>query len=356
MAMWRTGIALFVFANIFGSTVQLAVLPLALVCTLQAIGLVTNSVLANLILKEPLTGLAMLGTVLVIGGTVIVAGLGGARSDPDISLKQLFALLQRPQFLLWMCATLASAVTLGTYARRLRLRKDGLSDTSSDGRCGWMWGIIAGVVSAHSLLSAKLLIGLLMRDYHDIFANVMQLRFWLIALSFLTFALSQMWCVNNGLQCISTSVLYPLVFCIYNVTTLTNSVLLYGKNKVFKQGHAIWVIVGTAVLITGVLMLSTRFLNPASDPLAGANSLPQWQPRHSVSRVTMGTLAPPLPLHASSEPVSPSMGEHSPLNKPTYTSFDSISPNITNPDKARGRRGRRTLSKEQHKILSELGI
>jgi len=52
---WQIGMFLFLIANIIGSSIQITTLPLPLLSTLQASGLVFNSLLASLLLKEPWT-------------------------------------------------------------------------------------------------------------------------------------------------------------------------------------------------------------------------------------------------------------------------------------------------------------
>ena len=49
---WQIGMLLFLLANVIGSSIQITTLPLPLLSTLQASGLVFNSILATLLLKE----------------------------------------------------------------------------------------------------------------------------------------------------------------------------------------------------------------------------------------------------------------------------------------------------------------
>ena len=69
---WQIGMFLFLVANIIGSTIQIVALPLPLLSTLQASGLVFNSILATLLLKEPWTWRSAWGTILVAAGAVLI--------------------------------------------------------------------------------------------------------------------------------------------------------------------------------------------------------------------------------------------------------------------------------------------
>ncbi|GMM50982.1 hypothetical protein DASB73_019400 [Starmerella bacillaris] len=314
--LWRTGVFLFIAANIFGSSVQLAVLPLALVCTLQASGLVANSVFAVLILNEPFTKMALAGTFLVVIGAMLIAGLGSFE-DPSLSLDQLLKLFWAPKFIGWMSFTLCFAffcIWLAIKVERMTERPQVLN------RVGMMWGILGGIASAHSLLMAKLAIQLLIRDmkHRQWIKDICDYHFWVVIIMFAVFALSQMWFVSRGLEYTSTSVLYPLVFCVYNICTLMNSLFFYSNRKVdtHKLGY---MLVGLLILICGVLLLSSRL----------EESIPES-------------------INLEQEPVAIPYETTASIN--TYTSFDALTPKVSSPKRIK----KRPLSKEQHEILKEL--
>ena len=95
---------MFVVANIVGSTIQITTLPLPVLSTLQASGLVFNSICASIILSEPFTRYSFVGTMLVAIGALLIA-LFGAIAEPSHNLDQLLRLLGRKAFLTWMILT-----------------------------------------------------------------------------------------------------------------------------------------------------------------------------------------------------------------------------------------------------------
>src|ERR1700749_3947314 len=95
---------IFLVSNIVGSTIQITTLPLPVLSTLQASGLVFNTACATLILDEPFTKFSILGTLLVAGGAVLIA-LFGAMSEPSHNLDQLLDLLGQRQFIIWISGT-----------------------------------------------------------------------------------------------------------------------------------------------------------------------------------------------------------------------------------------------------------
>ena len=92
---------MFIISNVVGSSVQISMLPLPVLSTLQASGLVFNSICATLILGEPFTRWSLWGTLLVCSGAVLIA-IFGAIPSPAHKLSELLDLLGRRPFILWM--------------------------------------------------------------------------------------------------------------------------------------------------------------------------------------------------------------------------------------------------------------
>ncbi|KAL9122588.1 MAG: hypothetical protein Q9187_000859 [Circinaria calcarea] len=150
-------------ANLVGSTIQITTLPLPVLSTLQASGLVFNSICATLILGEPFTRWSFGGTVLVCGGAVLIA-IFGAIAEPAHNLNQLLMLLGRRQFVLWMIgqAALVLAIIMGIQA--FKFLNPRISNTPQIRLLrGMAYGCISGILSAHSLLVAKSAVELLVR-------------------------------------------------------------------------------------------------------------------------------------------------------------------------------------------------
>ncbi|KAL8701926.1 MAG: hypothetical protein Q9201_004656 [Fulgogasparrea decipioides] len=160
---WQLGMLMFIVSNVVGSSIQITTLPLPVLSTLQASGLVFNSICATLILGEPFTRWSLGGTLLVCTGAVLIATFG-AIGEPAHSLDQLLALLGRRQFLLWMAATAVVVVAVIIAAKAVRWMNP---RTNHSPRLrllrGMAYGSISGILSAHSLLVAKSAVELLVR-------------------------------------------------------------------------------------------------------------------------------------------------------------------------------------------------
>jgi magnesium transporter len=71
--------------------------------------------------------------------------------------------------------------------------------------------------------------------------------------------------LNSGLRLCSTTILYPLIFCIYNIISILDGLIYYQQTSRLTHLQIIFVAIGTAILLTGVLSLSWR-LSPEPGP------------------------------------------------------------------------------------------
>jgi drug/metabolite transporter (DMT)-like permease len=270
---------MFVVANIVGSTIQITTLPLPVLSTLQASGLVFNSICASVVLNEPFTRYSLVGTVLVAVGALMI-GIFGSISEPSHNLDQLLELLWRRQFVLWMLATFVVVIALiagnwflnRIYPRqtpRLRLV------------CGIFFGCVSGILSAHSLLIAKSAVELLVRTIVDRHNQFDRWQSWMILIGLVAFALIQLYYMHRGLKLCSTSVLYPLIFCVYNVIAIIDGLIYFHQSSRLTDLHAGLLAVGTLILLGGVVCLSWRLEETDEEPTSphvvkkGLGAMPQ---------------------------------------------------------------------------------
>lgn len=262
---------MFVVANILGSTVQITTLPLPVLSTLQAAGLVFNSICATLILSEPFTRWSLFGTLLVTCGAVLI-GIFGAIPSPAHDLNELLRLMARRPFIIWMIMQ-ALFVISASVAIEVTHR---LSSLSHNARFrllrGITYGVISGDLSAHALLFAKSAVELIIKTI----AGKNQFAYWqswLILLALVTLALCQLYYLHRGLKLVSTSVLYPLVFCVYNIIAILDGLIYFDQTSLISPLRACIIALGTVILLSGVLGLSWRLSDEQHAPGVGQSSL-----------------------------------------------------------------------------------
>lgn len=271
---WQIGMAMFIVANLLGSTVQISTLPLPVLSTLQASGLVFNSICATLILGEPFTRWSLWGTLLVCSGAVLIA-VFGAIPAPAHNLQELLELMGRRPFVIWMSLQAVLVVGIAVATDLTAQLSSPLLVQGAQFRLvrGLAYGLISGIVSAHSLLVAKSAVELVVRTIADGNNQFVHWQSWMLVLSLVVLALGQLYYLHRGLKLVSTSLLYPLVFCIYNIIAILDGLIYFRQTDLITPLHACLIALGTVILLSGVLALSWRLSEEQHAPAVGQSTL-----------------------------------------------------------------------------------
>ena len=263
---------MFIIANVLGSSIQISMLPLPVLSTLQASGLVFNSICATLILGEPFTRWSLWGTLLVCGGAVLIA-IFGAIPSPAHKLSELLDLLGRRPFVIWMSfqtvIVIGIAVATELTAHLTTLKQDPRFRLAR----GFAYGSISGILSAHSLLVAKSAVELIVRTIADGDNQFVHWQSWALVVGLVALALSQLYYLHRGLKLVSTSVLYPLIFCVYNIIAILDGLIYFRQTDRISPLDACLIALGTVILLSGVLALSWRLSDEQHAPGVGQSSL-----------------------------------------------------------------------------------
>ncbi|KAK6537754.1 hypothetical protein TWF694_010667 [Orbilia ellipsospora] len=254
---WQIGIGLFITSNILGSSVQIGTLPLVILSPLQASGLVFNSICASALLGEPFTSVSLVGTVLVCIGAALIA-IFGALKEPVHNLDELVALFYRKEFIGWLVGQFVIISILIIFTRVGGSPKRSISTGRWRLLRGATYGSISGILSADSLLLAKSAVELLIRTVLNGENQFTNWPAWVIVFALIVAALSQLYFLHRGLKLCSTSVLYPLVFCIYNIFAISNGLIYYNQAGRLSTLSSWLIALGVFILLSGVLALSWR--------------------------------------------------------------------------------------------------
>lgn len=123
---------------------------------------------------------------------------------------------------------------------------------------GMCYGSVSGILSAHSLLLAKSAVELLVRTIINGENQFNRWQSWVILLGMIALALTQLFYLHRGLKLCSTSILYPFVFCIYNIIAILDGLIYFRQVSQLTGFHAGLIALGTIILLGGVLCLSWR--------------------------------------------------------------------------------------------------
>ena len=176
--------------------------------------------------------------MLVFGGAVLIA-IFGAIGEPAHNLDQLLALIGRHEFIAWMACTLILALAIAAGAKSSKyIRPWAKSNPKMRLFRGMSYGAVSGILSAHTLLVAKSAVELLVRTIIDKDNQFNRWQSWIILLGLLALALSQLYYLHRGLKLCSTSILYPFVFCVYNIIAILDGLIYFDQTDRLTSLHA----------------------------------------------------------------------------------------------------------------------
>lgn len=184
---------------------------------------------------------------------------------------------------------------------------------------GMCYGFVSGILSAHSLLLAKSAVELLVLTIVDRVNQFNRWQSWVILIAMISLALTQLFYLHRGLKLCSTSVLYPFVFCIYNITAILDGLIYFRQASQLAGYHAGLIALGTIILLSGVLCLSWRL-----EDMDSHSGVPTVAPPQSALGPGMGMVEEraqsPQELLLDGE----ENGEHQPLLHKSYTRRESF--------------------------------
>ncbi|TDL28430.1 hypothetical protein BD410DRAFT_811560 [Rickenella mellea] len=311
--LWLIGFAIFISSNILGSLFQIASLPVVILAPLGAVSLLWNAFFARLILGDVFSPWMVLGTLLIAGGAVLIA-VFGIVPEPTHSLEDLLELFARPAFVAYFSllgaallaaliithvveyslsrklisppltppmsprplsqslptlATPQPSVLSGTTERTpLINRKVDPSRASTPTLPHLSPAIIrtrlvlslsyssaSGILSGMCLIFAKSGVELLLLTVGGK-NQFWRWESWVLVLSLVIFALLQLWYLHKGLIFADPTIVCPLAFCFYNLSSIVNGLVYFDQFGLLTTLHLALVSLGIVILLGGVWLVT----------------------------------------------------------------------------------------------------
>ncbi|KAI0068198.1 hypothetical protein BV25DRAFT_1793338 [Artomyces pyxidatus] len=304
--LWLLGFAIFFFSNILGSIFQIASLPVVILAPLGAVSLLWNAFFARLLLGDVFSPWMILGTLLIAGGAVLIA-VFGIVPEPTHSLEDLLVLFRRPAFVAYF-SLLAFAVVVClvithiaefSYRRRhgsialpvtpplsptlvattsstdLTMERTPLLDRkrlhsaapsiASSHRAAppsrtpllisLSFASFSGILSGMCLIFAKSGVELLLLTVSGD-NQFWRWQAWMLVLGLVGFALLQLWYLHKALTLADPTIVCPLAFCFYNLSSIVNGLVYFDQFSLLPAWHIALVVVGIGILLGGVWVVS----------------------------------------------------------------------------------------------------
>ncbi|KAF9786949.1 hypothetical protein BJ322DRAFT_1052867 [Thelephora terrestris] len=310
--LWLFGFGIFISSNILGSLFQIASLPVVILAPLGAVSLLWNAFFARLLLGDLFSTWMILGTILIAGGAVLIAVFGTV-PEPTRSLEDLLILFNRPAFVIYFSllgfflgvVLVITHISEWTYSRRIRTqpysppltpamlpptanpitttthiitettplivrksnsRSPSISTSSTfalssspKSRIPLLLSIsyasASGILSGMCLLFAKSGVELLLLTIGGD-NQFWRWQAWLLIVGLCAFALLQLWYLHKALILENPTLVCPLAFCFYNLSSIVNGLVYFDQLSLIPWSHLALVGLGIIILLGGVWIVS----------------------------------------------------------------------------------------------------
>ncbi|TFK57080.1 hypothetical protein OE88DRAFT_1715847 [Heliocybe sulcata] len=313
--LWLLGFAIFISSNILGSLFQIASLPVVILAPLGAVSLLWNAFFARFLLGDVFSPWMIIGTLLIAGGAVLIA-VFGIVPEPTHSLEDLLQLFRRPAFVAYfsilgfvvvLCLVITHIVEYSYTRRRGRIalpetpplsptllptdavttqvvtertalvdRKQASLSRSSpsrspspphspvpkskaDQRTATLLAIsyasMSGILSGMCLIFAKSGVELLLLTVKGD-NQFWRWESWMLVLGLGVFALLQLWYLHKSLVLADPTLVCPLAFCFYNLSSIINGLMYYDQFSLLSTLKLCLVSLGIVILLAGVWVVS----------------------------------------------------------------------------------------------------
>ncbi|KAG0009635.1 hypothetical protein BGZ80_002202, partial [Entomortierella chlamydospora] len=309
--MWHVGLYLYIISQLAGSTVALNFLKTQWVAPLGSISLIFNFIFARVLVGTQITRNDVYGTIVVMASVVWIVVFGGMNSGGDIedklTLDDLKGLFSRTFFIIYFSilnAIIFSLLGLGMYAywaislddesgqlrknMKTKLTKllgtnrfarasgltlegdEGLAAEARDIRLKKVVAMImsscGGLLASETLLLAKSGVKLITSTLAGQNQFTDNLSFFILFILVVT-AILQVYCLNTGLKLYDSVLVVPTFYGFYTAFGLINSTIYLNQLGDYQAWVLLLVLLGIAVLIYGVRMLSAP--KPEQTPSRG---------------------------------------------------------------------------------------
>ncbi|TIA83950.1 hypothetical protein E3P98_00483 [Wallemia ichthyophaga] len=242
-----------------GTIIQLASLPLIVLAPLGAISLLPNVVFARVLLKDKRRELLQ-GIVLIVIGATLIAYHSDVTPEQHLSYDRLMELFNRSVNQAYLAIqSLATLAALGVAHIWDRSRTQSAAEATpligEDRKARYngpavLFASCSGVLSGMCLLLAKGGIDGIIEN-----SEWRVLLHWQIGLLLAVLAIAavvQLYYLNLALKCSDPSLISPLAFCFYNVSSILNGLVFFDQYSHTSTTDLMTISAGTVTLLVGV--------------------------------------------------------------------------------------------------------
>ncbi|KAL7271091.1 hypothetical protein RUND412_006179 [Rhizina undulata] len=238
---WWTGLVLMFFGEC-GNFLAYGFAPASIVSPLGVVALISNCVIAPVMLKEPFRGRDLVGVLVSIAGAVTVVW-SAEKEETKFGPDEILEAISQTPFEVYFGVTLAMIVGLmylsSRYGQRLIIIDLGL----------------VALFGGYTVLSTKGISSLISSSFYHIFAYPIA---YLFSFVLITTAILQIKYVNRALQRFDSTQVIPTQFVLFTISVIVGSAILYRDFETMGRDHLVKFVFGCSLTFWGVYLITTE--------------------------------------------------------------------------------------------------
>ncbi|TGZ85613.1 DUF803-domain-containing protein, partial [Ascodesmis nigricans] len=239
--LWWLGLILMFFGEC-GNFLAYGFAPASIVSPLGVVALVSNCVIAPVMLKEPFRARDAVGVLVSIAGAVTVVW-SAEKEEVKLGPDELMTAISQPAFLIYLLATLLLLLPL-LHLSRTHGYRTLLIDL-----------LLVGIFGGYTVLSTKALSSLISSSFYHIFQYPIAYLFtFILALT----AILQVKYLNRALQRFDSTQVIPTQFVLFTLSVILGSAVLYRDFEGVTGERVRKFVSGCGLTFIGVWLISSR--------------------------------------------------------------------------------------------------
>ncbi|XP_024533925.1 probable magnesium transporter NIPA4 isoform X2 [Selaginella moellendorffii] len=239
--LWWSGMITMIVGEI-ANFAAYAFAPAVLVTPLGALSIIVSAILADIMLKEKLAGLGILGCLLCVVGSVGIV-LNAPEERIMNSVDEVWRLATEPAFLLYALAVVSVVLVL-TFHFVPRIGQTQVM----------VYVGICSLMGSLSVMSAKAL-GIAIKLTFQGSNQLIYSQTWVFGMVLVTCVVTQMNYLNKALDTFNTAVVSPIYYVMFTTFTIVASVIMFKDWDTQSPRNIVSEISGFITILSGTYLL-----------------------------------------------------------------------------------------------------
>ncbi|KAI9013259.1 hypothetical protein BC832DRAFT_606649, partial [Gaertneriomyces semiglobifer] len=262
---------------------------------LGSASLIFNVLFARLFLGIRATGLAWVGTFLVVVGCAIVSTFGALPeasvnnfNNPGQTIDDLIRLFSRPAFIIYFSIQGTAVILVFAIIKYLEYGRGGVQNMIHSPETQPLWigvlyAALGGTVASQTLLLTKSGVELLIVSLFEIDNQIQGLFALGILITLCITAFLQLYSLNRGMHYSPPTIVIPVFYTFFTVFSLCNTLVYFDQLDDYAGPDLACVGMGILAIIGGVSLLARSGASGPPQPVHSRNSFREADEDHEVT-------------------------------------------------------------------------